>query len=261
MVLLALLLAAPASAVSKPQRPLERYAEGTWASFVAMTDDAERAARRLRQLRRHAQPADVADQHRRVHVERGGGRAAADHRPRGGGRAARPHGDHARADGARRAPASTSTGTTSAPARSSRPGRRAATPSTPWLSSVDNGWLAVGLRIVATGCPSCGRARRRCSTRWTSASTTGPSATRSSSTTRRERRGALLLRHDRLREPDRRLHRDREGRDARAPVLRHLAVASRTSCDWAGSETSPSASPAPTSASVFEGASRTTARA
>ena len=40
----------------------------------------------------------------------------------------------------------------------------------------------------------------------------------------RHRRGGLLLRHCRLREPDRRLHRDREGRDPSAGVLRRLAV-------------------------------------
>ena len=55
----------------------------------------------------------------------------------------------------------------------------------PILSSVDNGWLAVGLKIVAaTACRSCRtRARARSMTRWTSASTTGPTSTACSSTT------------------------------------------------------------------------------
>ena len=44
--------------------------------------------------------------------------------------------------------------------RSSRPGRRPATPLTPILSSVDNGWLAVGLRVVASRVPELrGRAQ------------------------------------------------------------------------------------------------------
>ena len=77
----------------------------------------------------------------------------------------------------------------------------------------------------------------------------------------RHGRRAVLLRHDRLREPDRELHRDREGR---APQ-RHYYGANRSfpdSCDFTGSRRGRSASPAPTSArDVYEGAYPTTARA
>ena len=133
-VLVLLLFAAPAHAANDP---LQRYAEGTWASFVGDDRRADRPARRLREVRRHAQHADLADQHRRVPVERGVGRAAGDHRPPRDGRAPRPDADDARADGARRRPASTSTGTTSAPATTS-PTTPGGGEVTPWLSSVDN---------------------------------------------------------------------------------------------------------------------------
>ena len=55
----------------------------------------------------------------------------------------------------------------------------------PILSSVDNGWLAVGLKIVARSVSggSLPAARGRSTTRWTSASTTGPTRTACSSTT------------------------------------------------------------------------------
>ena len=52
-------------------------------------------------------------------------------------------------------------------------------PLTPILSSVDNGWLATGLQIVRNTRAGAAAARpARCSTRWTSASTTGPSVNR-----------------------------------------------------------------------------------
>ncbi len=151
MVLLALLLAAPASAVSKPQGPLERYAEGTWASFVAMTDertglpadfvhyDGTRSpptsptnigaylwstvvAERLRIIG-HAEA--VARLDRTVttleRMERGdAGQYFNWYDIRTGALSpTSPGGDTV----------------------------------TPWLSSVDNGWLAVGLRIVANRVP------------------------------------------------------------------------------------------------------------
>ena len=71
-----------------------------------------------------------------------------------------------------------------------------------------------------------GRGARRgaSSTAWTSASTTGRPSTGSPSTTRpADRQVAVLLRHDREREPDRELHRDRQGRDPGQGVLRVLA--------------------------------------
>ena len=126
-----------------------------------------------------------------------------------------PHVGDARADGARATAASTSTGTTSAPA-TSRPCRRAATRSTPMLSSVDNGWLAVGLRVVASRVPEL---RTRAQALFDSMdfgfyyrrrAQPDPLPLRAL-----DRRGGVLLRHDRLREPDRELRRDREGRAAR----------------------------------------------
>ena len=121
-------------------------------------------------------------------------------------------------------PASTSTGTTSAPARVSptSPGGDAATPI---LSSVDNGWLATGLRVVASRVPEL---RTRAQALFDSMDfgfyyrpdvnrilfhyvpSTGEAA--------------VLLRHDRLREPDRDLRRHREGRDpARASTTGRTA--------------------------------------
>ena len=80
----------------------------------------------------------------------------------------------------------------------------------PILSSVDNGWLAVGLRIVENTRPKLSRRAGALYASWTSASTTGPSVNRDPvPLLARHRRGALLLRHRRQREPDRRLHRDR----------------------------------------------------
>ena len=52
------------------------------------------------------------------------------------------------------------------------------------------------------------------------------------------RRGGVLLRHDHLREPDRQLHRDREGRDPAAPLLRRVRSFPE-SCDWSWVETRP----------------------
>ena len=49
--------------------------------------------------------------------------------------------------------ASTTTGTTTGTARCSRCGRRTTTTSSPILSSVDNGWLATGIRVVANAVP------------------------------------------------------------------------------------------------------------
>ena len=71
----------------------------------------------------------------------------------------------------------------------------------------------------------------------------------------RHRRLAVLLRHDRQREPDRELHRDRQGRAPGEGVLRRWRTFPDT-CDWSWQETKPiGRRPAPTSASsVFEGA-------
>ena len=98
----AALLMLPAAAAAAGDRTLERYAAGTWASFVAMTDDEHRAADRPAQRGRDARRADVDDEHRRVHVERGRRAAARPHRPARAGPADGEDADHARAHGALR---------------------------------------------------------------------------------------------------------------------------------------------------------------
>ena len=98
-------------------------------------------------------------------------------------------------------------------------------PLTPILSSVDNGWLAVGLRIVensrAEAAASRGRAVRVDELRFLL-----PARRQSDPVPLRpgHGRGAVLLRHRRQREPDRRLHRDRAWADAAEGVLRPLAL-------------------------------------
>ena len=178
-VLVVLLAAAPAQAKTDP---LERYARGTWASMVAMTDEHT------------GLPADFVDKHgmrstptsptnigaylwSAVAAERLG---IIGHRR--GGLAA----SHARSGRSRRwsaaTPASTSTGTTSATGRSRRPHPAATPPHRSSPRSTTAGSRPACARWRAAS-PSCTRARRRCSTRWTSASTTGRTSTGSSSTT------------------------------------------------------------------------------
>ncbi len=131
-------------------------------------------------------------------------------------------------------------------------------PLTPILSSVDNGWLATGLQVVAEqrarglatragalfdthGLRLLLPAGRQPDRRSTYAPDTGDVA--------------LLLRHDRQREPDRELHRHRQGRAAAEGLLRRLADVPRRPATGTGTRRSRSASTRPTSASnVFEGA-------
>ena len=183
VTLLSLLV--PAERGDASPEPLERYAAGTWASFVAMTDEQS------------GLPADMlkADGTRSVQTsttnigaymwsalvaERLGiighgetverlGKTLDDARAHGAPRAERPvlqlvrpphrgEADDLAAD-RRAARAASSPRSTTA---GSRPGC--------------GSWRAA--------CPSCGRAPARSSTRWTSASTTGPRSTGSCSTTR-----------------------------------------------------------------------------
>ena len=198
VVLLALLLAAPASA--RPPDPLERYAQDDVG--VVRRDDrrAERAARRRAQLRRQ-RPASRP--RRRTSARTCGARWS----PSGWGSsatrepvdAARPHADDARAHGAlrRRGPVLQ---LVRPPHRREahdlaadrRRRRRRSSPRSTTAGSPS------ACAIVASRVPRAARrARRRCSTRWTSASTTGPTSTGSSSTTRPttgERRPAATTR-------------------------------------------------------------------
>ena len=135
------------------------------------------------------------------------------------------------------ATASSTTGTTTTPARSSRSGRRAATPLTPILSSVDNGWLAVGLKIVADR-RAGGLAPRRGDLRLDGLRLLLPARRQPDPLPLRARhgRGGLLLRHVRQREPDRDVHRHRQGRDpARRPCYGTLRAFPET-CDWPGGD-------------------------
>ena len=101
-------------------------------------------------------------------------------------------------------------------------------PLTPILSSVDNGWLAVGLRVVASRVPEL---RWRAQALYDSMNFGfyyRPAVNRILfHYVPGHRRGGVLLRHDRLGEPDRELHRDREGRDPAAPLLRRVPVVPR----------------------------------
>ena len=123
---------------------LREYAQGTWASFVAMTDEQS------------GLPADILNADGTTSVQTsttniGAYMWSAVAAERLGfirkrelvARLSKTL-DDARAHGALRSDAaSTTTGTTTARARSSPSGRRPASRSTPILSSVDNGWLAV----------------------------------------------------------------------------------------------------------------------
>ncbi len=112
-------------------------------------------------------------------------------------------------------------------------------PITPILSSVDNGWLAAGLRVTARSVPEV-RARAQDAVRLDGLRLLLPARGQPDPVPLRARhgRGSLLLRHDRLGEPDRQLHRDREGRDpaARSTTARGARSPTRAS---SGSETRP----------------------
>jgi hypothetical protein len=153
------LLAAPASASEKPSPdPLHRYAEATWASFAAMTDaqsglpadslniDGSTSVQTsTTNIGAYLWSAVVAERlgiigHRET-VDRLGKTVTTIQRMERG-----PSGqffnwyDH-----------HTGAKSTTSPAGN---------PVTPWLSSVDNAWLAVGLRVVANRVPEL-RARAR----------------------------------------------------------------------------------------------------
>ena len=94
------------------------------------------------------------------------------------------HAEHARADGARRRRPVLQL-VRHPHRRDLARSRRAATRPRRGCPRSTTAGSRSGCAWSRAACPSCARGRRRCSTRWTSASTTGPSATRSSSTTRR----------------------------------------------------------------------------
>ena len=146
------------------EAPAERatllgYARDTWASFVAMTDPTTGLPADSLSSDGTTERPDVDDEHRRLHVERGRRRAARDHRPRRG----RRRGSTRRSTRSRRWSATSPSGQyynwydhhTGAKLTAWPP---TGAPLTPILSSVDNGWLATGLHVVAN---SASRRSRR----------------------------------------------------------------------------------------------------
>ena len=249
---------------SAQQATLQRYARDTWASLAAMTDPQSGLPADSLQRRRHAR---ASRRRPRTSAPTCGARSS----PIGSGSsAARRRGDAAQADAGHRSRR------WSATARrpvlqlvrphdrraSSRPGRRPATATRrPILSSVDNGWLATGLQVVANARPGArARAPGRCSTAWTSASTTGRTSTGSPSTSAGHtgRRRAATTRSSAR--AGSRATSGSPRASSRAGVLRHVARRSPTPATGAGRRRSRSASRGPTSASASSRApTRTTA--
>ena len=101
-------------------------------------------------------------------------------------------------------------------------------PLTPILSSVDNGWLATGLRLVQRSVPELAKRAGRLYDGMDFGFYYRPAVNRIALLLRAEhRRVAVLLRHGRQREPHRELHWDRQGRATTQGVLRHLALVPR----------------------------------
>ena len=115
----------------------------------------------------------------------------------------------------------------------------------PILSSVDNGWLATGLKIVRTAVPELSAQAGAIYDSMDFGFYYVPDKNRilfNYSPATRQR--PVLLRHRRLREPDRRLHRHRQGRAAAQGVLRPLAVLPRHLRLTRARRPSPAGSPA-----------------
>ena len=204
---------------SRPSRPTLQTrldARDTWASFVAMTDPTVRSAGRQPVGRRDARASQTStDEHRRLHVEHV---------------VAEQLGIISHAEAVDRLDR-----------RCTRSRRWSATSRRPVLQLVrpphrrEADDVAADRRAahadplvgrqrlardrpedrVASAVPEVlGAGARRSTTRWTSGSTTGPTVNRDRASTYApvDGRVALLLRHHREREPDRELHRHREGR-------------------------------------------------
>ena len=194
---------AAAPAAGDDQDTLRRYAAGTWASMAAMTDPASGLPPTSCSPTAAASP-DVDDEHRRVPVERGRRGAARHHRQARAARARRADADHARGHGAPR------------PSGQffnwyDHRDRREAHPLAADRRRADADPL-LGRQRLARRRPADRGQRRPGALRpreralrldGLRGSTTGPRATGSLPLRARHRRGAVLLRHDRLREPDR----------------------------------------------------------
>ncbi len=136
------------------QARLHRYADATWRSFVAMVDTPSGLPTDQLYADGHT---DVQTSTTNIGAYLWSAVAAERLGIIGHGELRDPalRDGHARwrAWSATRPTASSTTGTTTATAPSSPPGRRPATPLDPILSSVDNAWLATGLRIVRNAVP------------------------------------------------------------------------------------------------------------
>ena len=163
---------------------------------------------------------DVDDEHRGVHVEHHRRRAARDHQPAEAVTRLDRTLRLARDDGAppARRPVLQLVRPQHAPKIAAWPPTGADAD----LSSVDNGWLATGLHVVRERAggrrarPSTTRWTWACSTAWTSGVYYRPDTSTASRSISRPSTGnnPVLLRHDGEREPDRHLHRHRQGRAA-----------------------------------------------
>ena len=129
-------------------------------------------------------------------------------------------------------------------------------PLTPILSSVDNGWLATGLQVVANAVPELSTRAGALFDSMDFGFYYRPEVNRIAFHVAPEhRRIAVLLRHDRQREPDRELHRHREGRAAGEGVLRRLAdVPGDVRLELAGDQAGRRSRQTYLGVSVFEGA-------
>ena len=216
-VVAGLLVLVAALAVAQPatadDRTLERYAEGTWRSFVAMTDN------------RTGFPADA--------LERDGTRSVQTSTTNIGAYmwsavVAERLGIISRSELSARMRRTVATLETLERHEPSgqfynwydhRTGEKltvwppSGEPLTPILSSVDNGWLAVGLKIVANRLPELSRRADALYESMDFGFYYRPARNQMLFHYMPDTgRGAVLLRHDRQREPDRRVHRHRQGR-------------------------------------------------
>ena len=156
---------APAASAAAPRNgghPQLQLVKDTWRSFTAMVDAGDRPAGRQHRGRpRPGDPLEVhlADQHRRLPVvgDRGGG-PRRDLRARAGV----PHQEDPRlgreAGSGTRRPASSTTGTTRRRSRSCCVWPEDGSVVYPFLSSVDNAWMAAALMVVRNAVPRGPRA-------------------------------------------------------------------------------------------------------
>ena len=157
-ILVALALAAATSGTaaegSRARHARVATPTDTWQSFVLMTNPATGLPSDNVSADRRARAVHVADEHRRVPVEHDRRARPRDHQAQGGARADRAHARHG-SRGSRRTSgaASSTTGTTRTPGAKLRIWPDDGSTVYPFLSSVDNGWLAAALMIVKSAVP------------------------------------------------------------------------------------------------------------